>query len=70
MLVGKISGAQGRIVSYTTGADSSSGNDVIEVHLLKPIDFIVNEDLEFAILLTEAQITIMVEPDSMKKTIH
>ena len=61
VLVGKISGAQGRIVSYTTGADSSSGNDVIEVHLLKPIDFIVNEDLEFGNFVNRSQITIMVE---------
>ena len=61
VLVGKISGAQGRIVSYTPGTDTTSGNDIIELHLLKPIEFIENEDLEYGNFVNRTQITIFIE---------
>ena len=66
ILVGKISGAQGRIVNYYDSEDlnnpETSGNyDVIEINLLKPIDFIANEDLEYGNFVNRKQITIFVE---------
>ena len=66
VLVGKISKAQGRIVNYYTKDDSanpdvSGNNDVIEVHLLKPVNFIAKEDLEYGNFVNKKQITIFVE---------
>jgi hypothetical protein len=66
VIVGKISGAQGRIVNYYTKTDNanpdvSGNNDVIEVHLLKPKDFIANEDVEYGNFVNKKQITIFVE---------
>jgi hypothetical protein len=61
ILVGKISGAQGRIVSYTTNSPSDSGDDVIQVNLLKAIDFIEGEDLEYGNYVNQSQVTIFVE---------
>ena len=62
VVVGKISGAQGRIVENITEADSSGGNyDLIKLHLLKPIDFIAGEALEFGNFVYQKQIGIMVE---------
>ena len=66
VIVGKISGAQGRIVNYFSKVDSSNPDlsglyDVCEVHLLKPIDFIPNEDLEYGNFVKQKQVTIFVE---------
>ena len=66
VLVGKISKAQGRIVNYYTkddvaNPDVSGNNDVIEVHLLKPTNFIAKEDLEYGNFVNKKQITIFVE---------
>jgi len=61
ILVGKISGAQGRIVSLTTNDSAEGGQDKILIHLLKPIDFIPGEDLEFGNFVKRKQITIFIE---------
>ena len=66
VVVGKISGAQGRVVNYFSrvsddNPDLSGLYDVIEVHLLKPIDFIADEDLEYGNFVKQKQITIFVE---------
>ena len=61
ILVGKISGAQGRIVTYTQNDATNNGNDNIEVHLLKPIDFVEGEDLEYGNFVNTEQVTIFVE---------
>ena len=61
ILVGKISGAQGRIVSLTTNDPAEGGQDKILVHLIKPIDFIPGEDLEFDNFVKRKQITIFIE---------
>ena len=62
VIVGKISGAQGRIVETITETDGSGGNyDLIKVHLLKARDFIEGEGLEFGNFVYQKQIGIMVE---------
>ena len=61
VIVGKISGAQGRIVSYTANSPTDGGNDAIEVHLLKAIEFIDGETLEFGNFVNRNQVTIMIE---------
>jgi hypothetical protein len=66
VVVGKISKAQGRVVNYFSrvspnNPDLSGLYDVAEVHLLKPIDFIPNEDLEYGNFVKQKQITIFVE---------
>jgi hypothetical protein len=61
ILVGKTSGAQGRIVSYTTNSVTDSGQDVIEVNLLTAIDFVEGEGLEYGNFVKRNQVTIMVE---------
>jgi hypothetical protein len=61
ILVGKISGAQGRIVSLTTNDAVEGGQDKILVHLIKPIDFIPGEDLEFDNFVKRRQVTIFIE---------
>ena len=66
ILVGKISKAQGRVVNYfasdaANNPDISGNYDVAEVELLKPLDFIANEDLEYGNFVKSKQITIFVE---------
>ena len=61
IVVGKISGAQGRVVSYTTNSAPDGGNDVIEVNLVKAIDFIPGEGLEYGNFVNRNQVTIFVE---------
>jgi hypothetical protein len=62
VIVGKISGAIGRIVELITEDDGSGGNyDLVKLHLLKPIDFIEGEGLEFGNFVYQKQIGIMVE---------
>jgi hypothetical protein len=62
VIFGKISGAQGRIVETITETDGSGGNfDLIKLHLLKAIDFIEGEGLEFGNFVYQKQIGIMVE---------
>ena len=61
VLVGKISGAQGRVVTYNQNDANFNGNDNVEVHLLKPIDFIEGEDLEYGNFVNTEQVTIFIE---------
>ncbi len=64
---GKISGALGRIISYATGNDTvnnpGSGliKDKVELELLKPIEFIIGENLEYGNIVNERNITIKIE---------
>ena len=62
IVVGKISGAQGRVVNYNSEKETSGGDyDIIEVNLIKPIDFEPGEDLEYGNFVNKAQVTLMVE---------
>jgi len=66
IIVGKLSGAQGRVVNYFASDDpdnpeSSGDYDLIEVHLLKPIDFTAGEGLEYGNFVNRRQVTIFVE---------
>jgi hypothetical protein len=62
---GKISGALGRIVSYFTGEDTDnnpgSTDDVAELELLKPIDFIQGEPLEYGNIVNQRNIAVKAE---------
>jgi hypothetical protein len=61
---GKISGAIGRIVSYTSGSDPSVLNstvDRIELQLLEPKEFQIGETLEFGNFVASAQVTVNIE---------
>lgn len=61
---GKTSGAIGRIVVYSRETDSPSnpsGNDVLQVVLLEPVEFIAGEELEYGNQVNPTQITIFVE---------
>ena len=59
IVVGKLSGAQGRVVKVVNNEDGN--NDAIYLHLLKPIEFTAGEQLEFGNFVKNAQITIMIE---------
>ena len=62
VIVGKISGAIGRIVELITQEDGSGGSyDLVRLHLLKAIDFIEGEGLEFGNFVYQKQISILVE---------
>jgi hypothetical protein len=60
---GKTSGAIGQIVSYTRGIDTVAQPeiDTVEMQLLIPVEFEINEELEYANLVNSKQITIRVE---------
>lgn len=60
---GKTSGAIGQIASYTRGEDTPLDPlyDTVELQLLVPIEFIENEELEYANKVNSKQITIRVE---------
>jgi hypothetical protein len=63
---GKTSGAIGRIVDYIYEADASRAvsvaeTDEIEIQLLEPTEFILNEELEYGNYVRETQIAIRVE---------
>jgi hypothetical protein len=57
LIRGILSGATGRIITYTPGAT----NDTIAVNLLTPYNFITTEEIEFAEANKDVQITIRVE---------
>jgi hypothetical protein len=60
---GVTSGAIGRIISYTRGADTGGAPDydTVEIELLTPDEFIENEKLEFGSFVKKDQITIRIE---------
>jgi len=58
---GKISGATAEIVSLTNNDAGNGGNDVFQTNLLKPIDFVENEPLEYGNFVRSKQVTIFVE---------
>jgi hypothetical protein len=55
---GKTSGAIGKIVSYTQGGNN---DDEAELELLRPVEFIQGENLEYGNTVNERQITIHIE---------
>jgi len=55
---GKTSGAIGKIISYTQGGVN---DDSADLELLKPVEFIQGENLEFGNTVSFRQITVMVE---------
>lgn len=61
VIVGKSSGAIGRIINYVTGDDGSEVFDYVFVDLLEPIEFENGEQLEYGNIVKETQITIRVE---------
>jgi hypothetical protein len=63
VILGKTSGAVGRIVTYTRGTDTvgTPTYDTVELELLSPTEFIANEELDFGNLVKATQITIIVE---------
>ena len=59
---GKISGAMGRIVTYTSGADNGGASfDRVTVVLQEPREFILGEELEYGNFTRTAQVCIHVE---------
>ena len=57
LIIGKTSGAVGRLVSITAGAT----NDTLTLELLEPITFTVGEELEYGSKVSSRNITIHVE---------
>ena len=55
---GKTSGAIGKIVSYTQGGNN---DDEAELELLRPVEFVKGENLEYGNTVNERQITIHIE---------
>jgi len=63
VILGKTSGAVGRIVTYARGSETP-GNptyDTVELELLSSIEFTANEELDFGNLVKATQITIIIE---------
>ena len=62
IIIGKTSGARGRIVKYTSGLDlGGEPFDRVEVVLIEPKTFRIGEELEYGNPTAEKQITIHVE---------
>ena len=62
IIVGKTTGARGRIVKYTSGLDlGGTAYDRVEVVLIEPTLFRIGEELEYGNPTAEKQITIHVE---------
>ena len=62
IIVGKTSGARGRIVKYTSGLDlGGTAYDRVEVVLIEPRTFRIGEELEYGNGTKEKQITVHVE---------
>ena len=62
IIVGKTTGARGRIVKYTSGVDLGNVNyDEVECVLVEPKEFRIGEELEFGNPTNEKQICIHVE---------
>ena len=61
VIVGKESGAIGRIIDYTTATDSGSVFDSAELELLEPIEFLPGETLAYGNIVRETQVTLKIE---------
>jgi len=62
IVVGKTSGARGRIVRYQSGVDLGGvAYDRVQVVLVEPTEFRIGEDLEYGNPTAEKQITVHVE---------
>jgi hypothetical protein len=65
VVVGKESGAVGRIIAYDYDANPDTvlpaDNDVIELQLLEPVEFIPGEELEYGNFVRETQCSIRIE---------
>ena len=61
IMVGKISGAKGRIVKVTQNDGTENNNDSFEMIQLNGVDFVVGEPVEFGNFVKERQVTLIVE---------
>ena len=61
VIIGKESGAIGRIISYTTATEASVSFDSAELELLEPIEFLSGETLAYGNIVKETQVTLKVE---------
>ena len=61
IMVGKISGAQGRIVKVITNDGTNNNNDTFELVQLNAKDFALNEQVEYGNFVKEKQISILIE---------
>ena len=61
VIIGKESGAIGRIISYTTATEASGSFDSAELELLEPVEFLSGETLAYGNIVRETQVTLKVE---------
>ena len=66
VVIGKESGAVGRIIEYRYESDPSTivdvaGTDEFELELLEPVEFIEGEELEYGNIVRETQISLRIE---------
>ena len=61
VIVGKDSGAIGRIINYVTASDSGEIYDYALLDLLEAVEFKFGETLEYANIIKETQVTVKVE---------
>ena len=61
VVVGDRSGAQGRIISYTSADPTEDNNDVLELLPQNAVDFIPGETMTFGNFVKNKQVTIFVE---------
>lgn len=61
IVVGKISGAQGRIVNFTINDGTENNNDTVQLIQLNGKDFEVGETVRYGNFVREKQVTIQVE---------
>ena len=61
IVVGKISGAEGRIVSLTNNDGTENNNDTLQLIQLNGKDFLVGETVKYGNFVKEKQVTIQVE---------
>ena len=61
VIVGKESGAIGRIINYVTAEESGEIYDYALVDLLEAVEFKFGETLEYANIIKETQVTVKVE---------
>jgi len=61
VIIGKESGAIGRIINYSTANDTGNVFDTAELELLEPVEFLSGETLAYGNIIRETQVTIKLE---------
>lgn len=61
IMVGKISGAKGRIISVTNNDPTENNNDTVLLQQISPDDFLIGEAVEYGNFVKKKQVTIFVE---------